>query len=38
MIPIESAFQSTLAPWLWDFALEKSAVGYLYVTVFGGAG
>jgi integrase len=32
MIPIESAFQSALAPWLRDFVLEKRAVGYLYVT------
>lgn len=32
MIPIESAFQSTLAPWLRDFVIEKRAVGYLYIT------
>lgn len=30
MKPIESAFQSTLAPWLRDFVLEKRAVGYRY--------
>jgi integrase/recombinase XerD len=28
--PIESAFQSALAPWLRDFVLEKRAVGYRY--------
>lgn len=32
MRPIETAFQSALAPWLRDFILEKRAVGYLYVT------
>ena len=32
MIPIESDFQSALAPLLRDFVLEKRAVGYLYVT------
>lgn len=32
MIPIESAFQSALAPWLRDLVLEKRALGYLYVT------
>ena len=30
MKPIESAFQSALAPWLRDFILEKRAVGYRY--------
>ena len=30
MKPIESAFQSALAPWLRDFVLEKRAVGYRY--------
>jgi integrase/recombinase XerD len=28
--PLESAFQSVLAPWLRDFVLEKRAVGYRY--------
>lgn len=32
MRPIESAFQSTLAPWLRDFVLEKRAVGYRYAS------
>lgn len=32
MKPIESAFQSALAPWLRDFVLEKRAVGYRYDT------
>lgn len=30
MKPIESAFQSAIAPWLRDFVLEKRAIGYRY--------
>jgi integrase/recombinase XerD len=30
--PVESAFQSALAPWLRDFVLEKHAVGYRYAS------
>jgi len=32
VIPVESDFESALAPWLRDFIREKRAVGYLYVT------
>lgn len=32
MKPIESAFQSALAPWLRDFVLERRAVGYVYAS------
>lgn len=32
MKPIESFFESAIAPWLRDFVLEKRAVGYRYIT------
>jgi len=32
VIPLESAFQSAVAPWLRDFVFEKRAVGYRCAT------